>query len=83
MSIQVFKPELAEPILKKYPELDIALRAGIVSLKMVRDLLGIDRWLMQEVYKELIKAGAVVGVSSSCFRASPAMQEYLKERETV
>lgn len=78
--MQVFKPEIVEPILKKFPELDVALRAGIVSLKMTRDLLGIDRYLMQDIYKDLIKAGAVVGVSSSCFRASPAMQEYLKER---
>ena len=78
--MQVFKPEIVEPILKKFPELDVALRAGIVSLKMTRDLLGIDRYLMQDIYKDLIKAGAVVGVSSSCFRASSAMQEYLKER---
>lgn len=82
MAIQVFRPEAVEPILTKYPELDVALRAGIVSLKLVRDLLGIDRYLMQDIYKELIKAGAVVGTSSSCFRASPAMQEYLKERNS-
>ena len=43
-------------------------------------MLDIDRYLMQDIYKKLIQAGAVVGVSSSCFRASPAMLEYLKER---
>ena len=75
-----FKPEIVEPILKKYPEFCVVFRAGVVSLKMVRDLLGIDRYLMQDVYKELVKAGAVVGVSSSCFRASADMLEYLKER---
>ena len=81
MDGQVFKPEEVVEILKKYPELDVALRAGVVSLKMVRDILGIDRWLMQDIYRKLILAGAVIGVSSSCFKASPEMLKYLKERD--
>lgn len=75
-----FKPEMIEPLLQKYPDLIIALRAGVVSLKMTRELLDIDRYLMNDLYKTLMKAGAVVGVSSSCFRATPAMSEYLKSR---
>lgn len=74
------KTDIVEEIITKYPELGVILRAGVVSIKLTREMLDIDRYLMQDIYKKLIQAGAVVGVSSSCFRASPAMLEYLKER---
>ena len=74
------KTDVVEEIITKYPELGVVLRAGVVSIKLTREMLDIDRYLMQDIYKKLIQAGAVVGVSSSCFRASPAMLEYLKER---
>lgn len=75
-----FKSELIEPLLLKYPDLVIALLSGVVSLKMTRELLDIDRYLMNDIYKTLMKAGAVMGVSSSCFRATPAMLDYLRSR---
>lgn len=75
------KTDIVEEILTKYPELGVVLRAGVVSIKLTREMLDIDRYLMQDIYKKLIQAGAVVGVSSSCFRASPAMLEYLKTRD--
>ena len=74
------KTDIVEEIITKYPELGVVLRAGVVSIKLTREMLDIDRYLMQDIYKKLIQAGAVIGVSSSCFRASPAMLEYLKER---
>jgi hypothetical protein len=74
------KTDIVEEVLTKYPELGVVLRAGVVSIKLTREMLDIDRYLMQDIYKKLIQAGAVVGVSSSCFKASPAMLEYLKER---
>ena len=64
----------------KYPQLEIALRAGVVSMKMVRELIDVDRWLMQDIYKQLVVAGAVEGVSSSCFKASKPCKVYLQER---
>lgn len=75
------KTDIVEEIITKYPELGVVLRAGVVSIKLTREMLDIDRYLMQDIYKKLIQAGAVVGVSSSCFRASPAMLEYLKTRD--
>lgn len=75
------KTDIVEEVLTKYPELGVVLRAGVVSIKLTREMLDVDRYLMQDIYKKLIQAGAVVGVSSSCFRASPAMLEYLKERK--
>ena len=75
------KTDIVEEIITKYPELGVVLRAGVVSIKLTREMLDIDRYLMQDIYKKLIQAGAVVGVSSSCFRASAAMLEYLKTRD--
>lgn len=72
--------EIVDKYLRKYPELEIILRAGVVSTKMVREMLDIDRDLMNDIYKDLVRAGAVSGVSSSCFRASSMMLNYLKER---
>lgn len=73
--------KIIDPILEKYPLLEIVLQAGVVSIKMVREMLGVDRWFMQdEIYPKLILARAVQGVSSSTFKASPEMLAYLKER---
>lgn len=69
-----------EEILVRYPTLAVVLSAGVVSLKMVREVLDIDRWLMQDLYKELMLAGAVEGTSSSCFRATKLAKKYLSER---
>ncbi len=72
--------ERLEKVLERYPLLATLLLAGVLSFKMTRELLDIDRWLMQDVYKELILAEAVVGTSSSCFKATPSCILYLQER---
>lgn len=69
-----------EIVLAKYPLLATLLLAGVLSQKMVRELLDIDRWLMQDIYKELVLAGVVAGTSSSCFKATPGSLAYLQER---
>lgn len=72
--------QTVDKLMDRYPQLEIALRAGVVSMKMVRELIDVDRWLMQDIYKELVLAGAVEGVSSSCFKASKNCRLYLQER---
>lgn len=72
--------EKLEKVLERYPLLATLLLAGVLSFKMTRELLDIDRWLMQDVYKELILAEAVVGTSSSCFKATASCLLYLQER---
>ena len=72
--------ERLERVLERYPLLATLLLAGVLSFKMTRELLDIDRWLMQDVYKELILAEAVVGTSSSCFKATSSCILYLQER---
>lgn len=76
----MFDAAKAEKVLESFPVLSIALQSGVVSMKMVRELMDVDRWIMQDIYKELVLAGAVVGVSSSTFKASPAMLKYLREK---
>lgn len=64
----------------KFPKLEIALLAGVVGMKMIRELIGVDKWYMQDIYKELVLAGAVEGASSSYFRATKECKLYLQER---
>ena len=65
----LFDKEKVIAILDRYPQLDVILSSGMVSKKMCRELLDIDKWLMDDLYKELILAGAVKGSSSSTFKA--------------
>lgn len=67
-------------VVDKYPQLEVALLAGVVSMKMIRELIDVDRWLMQDIYKQLVMAGAVEGTSSSCFKATKECRTYLQER---
>lgn len=78
--MKLLNEERLEEMLKQYPQLAIALCAGVVSVKMARELIDVDRWYMSDLYKELIKCGAVEGTSSSCFKATKEAREYIKAR---
>lgn len=67
-------------ILDRYPQLEIILSSGMVSKKLCRELLDVDRWLMDDIYKELLLAGAIKGTSSSSFRAKDDTLELIRER---
>ena len=77
---ELFDREKVEKILNKYPRLEIVLSGGMVSKKLCRELLDIDKWLMDDVYKELLLAGAVKGISSSAFRAKDDTLMLIRER---
>lgn len=72
-----------EQLIAKYPKLSLILRSGVVSMKMARRLLDLDKWLMEDLYAELLEARAIKGVSSSTFRATPVAIAYLEEREAM
>lgn len=72
--------EIIDDLLFKFPVLEIALQAGTISIKMVREMLDVDRYYMQDLYKKLVMARAVIGVSSSTFKGTPELLAYLKER---
>jgi len=76
----VLDTKVVDSILNEYPVLEIALQSGVVSIKMVRELINVDRWYMQDLYKQLVIAGAVMGVSTSAFRGTQQLLQYLKVR---
>lgn len=72
--------KVVDRYLNKYPTLELILQGGIVSQKMTREILDIDRWLMQDLYKALLLAGAVKGIASGCFRATEEYLAYTERR---
>ena len=56
-------PELDKAVVTKwferYPKLETIIGAGTISLKMAREIIGVDRWFMDDLYCELMRAGAV------------------------
>lgn len=77
---ELFDREKVEKILDRYPRLEIVLSGGMVSKKLCRELLDIDKWLMDDVYKDLLLAGAIKGISSSAFRAKDDTLMLIRER---
>lgn len=71
---------VVEKLLKQYPKLENFIGAGTISLKLAREILEIDRWLMYDVFKELVNARAVVSYNGVAWRATPELQQFLKER---
>ena len=66
--------------LNNFPDLEKFIDAGTISLKMAREILDIDRYLMSTIFKELLVAKAVVACGSNMWRATPELKAYLKTR---
>lgn len=69
--------ELVEKEFERYPKLRTIICAGTVSLKATRDILCIDRYECYQMYLDLLEAGAIYGSGSNCYRATPALKEYM------
>ena len=83
MDDKVLAPFDEEVVLKwfeKYPKLETFIGAGTISLKMAREILGIDRYFMYDIFCELGQAGAVTSSGSNGFRATKPLQAFLRER---
>ena len=80
MEANLFDKTKVERILDRYPKLEIVLSSGMVSKKLCREVLDIDKWLMDDLYKDLLLAGAIKGTSSSSFRAKEDTLTLIKER---
>ena len=57
-------------MLEAHPNLRIAFKAGLISRRLCKDMLGITKWEMDDLYTDLIRAGAIKVLSSSAFRAT-------------
>lgn len=80
MELNLFDRKKVEKILDRYPQLELVLSSGMVSKKLCRELLDIDKWLMDDLYKDLLLAGAIKGTSSSSFRAKDDTLALIRER---
>lgn len=65
-----FNEEKVTEILTTHPNLRIAFKAGLISRRLCKDMLGITKWEMDDLYVDLIRAGAIKVLSSSAFRAT-------------
>ena len=72
--------EFVERKFQELPKLELFIGAGTISLRMARDILGIDRYAMYSLFKDLLLAGAVTACSGSTFRATPELRAFLDER---
>ena len=70
MSNNYFNEEKVRDSLTKYPKLVIAFKAGLISRRLCRDILEITKWEMDDLYTDLVRAGAIKVLSSSAFRAT-------------
>lgn len=73
---------VVEKFLEQYPKLENFIGAGTISLKLAREILEIDRWLMYDIFKELVTAQAVTSYNGVAWRATSELQQYLKERRS-
>lgn len=73
--------EYLEKLLERYPVLTVIFQGGVLSKKLVRELLDVDKWFMDDLYKEWLLKKLVKGVGSSYFKAADEVLEYIKERE--
>lgn len=83
---KVLAPLDKEIVLKyfeKYPKFETFIGAGTISLKMAREILDIDRYLMYEIFCELVTAGAVTASGANGFRATKQLQTFLRERRAA
>lgn len=65
-----FNAEKVREILIQYPNLRIAFKAGLISRRLCKDMLGITKWDMDDLYTDLVRYGAIKVLSSSAFRAT-------------
>ena len=72
-----FNKELAKELVVKYPDLKTLFRAGLLSRRLCKDALGITKWEMDDLYTDLVKAGAIKILSSSAFKATTEMMNVI------
>ena len=65
-----FNKEQMKSLLTRYPYLRIAFKAGLISRRLCKDMLGVTKGEMDDIYVDLIRYGAIKVLSSSAFRAN-------------
>lgn len=65
-----FDADKVKEILTEHHNLRIAFKAGLISRRLCKDMLGVTKGEMDDLYVDLIRAGAIRVLSSSAFRAT-------------
>lgn len=76
-----FNEEKVREILTKYPNLRIAFKAGLISRRLCKDMVGITKGDMDDLYVDLIRYGAIRVLSSSAFRATQETMDVIAKME--
>ena len=76
-----FNEEKVREILTKYPNLRIAFKAGLISRRLCKDMIGITKGDMDDLYVDLIRYGAIRVLSSSAFRATQETMDVIAKME--
>lgn len=76
-----FDEEKVRKILERHSNLRIAFKAGLISRRLCREMLGLTKWEMDDLYIDLIKAGAIKVLSSSAFRATAQTMDVIARME--
>lgn len=74
-----FNETKAKELLEQYPMLKVALKAGLISRRLCRDILGITKWEMDDLYTDLVRISAIKVLSSSAFRATEDMMNVIAQ----
>ena len=76
-----FNEEKVKELLTKYPNLRIAFKAGLISRRLCKDMIGITKGDMDDLYVDLIRYGAIKVLSSSAFRATEDTMNVITKME--
>lgn len=77
----MFNQDDFELLLGKYPLLERILLGGILTKKLLRTLLGIDKWEADTLHGNLRMCGAIYITSAVLFRATDECIAYLEQRK--
>ena len=77
-----FNEEKVKELLTKYPNLRIAFKAGLISRRLCKDMIGITKGDMDDLYVDLIRYGAIKVLSSSAFRATEDTMNVITKMES-
>lgn len=81
MNNQGFDRDKARELIQTFPTLIILFKAGLLTRKLVRDALSIEKWEMDDLYIDLVRAGALRIFSSNTFRGSPEMMALVNQMD--
>ena len=76
-----FNATKVRELLTTYPYLSVALKAGLVSRRLCKDMLGITKGEMDDLYVDLIRAGAIKVLSSSAFTANEDTMNVIAQKK--